>query len=519
MDEGDLACHVLNDVMRSACDLPGVVEIFSIAVKVGASEQTYKNLDKILAGIRRLSASTEHRMVGLGQLAQSEQSYKGLLSHLEQFVRHPKRDSVLKAIMADQDGIERCLSLLHREMTEATALSDKGNVSFIRLLVQLSQDKADSSDELWGFRVAAEQFSHLLALQRACVCALRKALTSKSKKGSPVDPRVETTTSSQLGRIDEQVELFRAEWKAKWNSSAGASVFSWDPNQHMKGVRVAATPLPQHGGSSDHIYFVARSSLYRLDARGMDAEGKADVELVCEGFPDLFADYVAGRETANALSGLACGRSGDGDGVAVYSWEAADLKRTDVDTRERKTVGALGENPRGAVIKRQSLVAHPQCGNVLYCISAGTLYRVDAPTTPTSTFGKREHCAGFTRDGCQIAADRSHVYVLDGEGSMWRTDLAVETPAASRKLVVAGWHAEALIASPTDSPYLYSLWEKTLYAIDKETGAVTTVQSRRAWDHRITVMVAHRASLYLFSDEGNVYRVKGLWAWPKAGAK
>ena len=510
MDGENLAEHVLNDVRRSACDLPDVEEIFSIAVKVreiARSEQTYKNLDKILAGIRRLSASTEHRMVGLGQLAQSDQSYKGLLSHLDQFVRHPKRGSVLKAIMADQDGIERCLSLLHREMTETTALSEQGSASFVRLLVQLSQDKADSSDEFWGFRVAAEQFSHLLALQRACVCVLRKALTSKSKKGSPVDPRVETTTVSHLGRLDEQVELFYAEWKAKWNASAGASVFSWDPNHLMKGVRVAATPHR----SSDHIYFVARSSLYRLDAKGMAADSKASVELVCGGFPDLFADYVAGRETTNALSGLACGRSGDG--VAVYSWEAADLKCTDVETRERKTVGVLGENPRGAVIKRQSLVVHPQSGNVLYCISAGVLYRVD----PTSACDKREHCTGFTRDGCQITADRSHVYVLDGEGSVWQTDLAVEKPTPRK--VVDGWHSEALIASPPDSLYLYSLWEKTLYAIDKETGVVTPVQSRRVWDHRITVMVAHRVSLYLFSDEGNVYRVKGLWVGPVANTK
>ncbi|KAL5477894.1 hypothetical protein EMCRGX_G024749 [Ephydatia muelleri] len=335
-------------------------------------------------------------------------------------------------------------------------------------------------------------------------------MTSKSKKGSPVDPRVETTTVSHLGRLDEQVELFYAEWKEKWNASAGASVFSWDPNHLMKGVRVAATPHR----SSDHIYFVARSSLYRLDAKGMAADSKASVELVCGGFPDLFADYVAGRETTNALSGLACGRSGDGgDGVAVYSWEAADLKCTDVETRERKTVGVLGENPRGAVIKRQSLVVHPQSGNVLYCISAGVLYRVD----PTSACDKREHCTGFTRDGCQITADRSHVYVLDGEGNVWQTDLAVEKPTPRK--VVDGWHSEALIASPPDSLYLYSLWEKTLYAIDKETGVVTPVQSRRVWDHRITVMVAHRVSLYLFSDEGNVYRVKGLWVGPVANTK
>ena len=508
------ADQVLDDVKRSACDVVDVREIFSIAVRVReivTSEQTCKRLDKILAGIERLSASTEHRMAGLGQLAQGEQSYKELLSHLERFVRRPKSSAVLKAILADQDGIERHLSRLHHVMTEETALSKDGRTSFIRLFVQLSQDKADSADEYWGFRVAAEQFCHLLALQRSCISILRKVLMSKAKKGSAVDPRIERTTAAQVEKLDKQVELFHAEWKAKWDASAGASVFSWDSGQLLKGVRAAAASHGPRAADGDHIYFVARSSLYRLDAKGMAADGNATVELVCGGLPDLFADYVGGPDAANALSGLACGGSEDG-GMAVYSWEAADLKRTDPKTRDRKTVAVLGENPRGTVLKRQSLVC--QRSGTLFSISAGTLYRVD----PSSSYDKREHSAGFTRDGCQVTADRSHVYVLDGDGNVWRADPAV-AGRPSLKKVASSWHADALISSPVDSAYLYSLWDKTLYAIDKDTGVVTPVQSRRVWDQRVTVMVAHRMSVYLFNDEGNVYRVKGLWTGPTAGIK
>ena len=262
MNIGNVADHVSDDVKRTACDLADVREIFSTAIRVRevvVNEQTCKNLDKILAGIRRLSSSTEHRMVGLGQLAQGDQSYKGLLSHLDQFVRHPKRGAVLKGILSEQDGIERYLTLLHNAMTEATALSQDGRASFIRFLVQQSQDKADSADEYWGFRIAVEQFSHLLALQRACVCVLRKLLMSKSKK---VDPQIERTTTAQLEKLDRQVELFHTEWKTKWNASAGASIFSWDPDQLMKGLRAAATPQGLEAAGGDHIYFVARSSLY-----------------------------------------------------------------------------------------------------------------------------------------------------------------------------------------------------------------------------------------------------------------
>lgn len=515
MDVRNIADYVLSDVNTSTCDLPAVRDIFSVRVKmpeIVLNEQIYKHMDKILEGIRRLSSTSEQRTPVLSQLAQSSPAYKRLLSHLDQFVRHPKSGGVHKAVMADQDGVERNLSLLHSEMTETTAISQNGNSFLIRLIAQLSQDKAESSDEYWGFRGALEQFSHLLALQRAGVCVLRKVLMSKLKKGVSSDPRIEAAVASQLERIDKQVQLFYAEWKTKWDTSAGASVFSWDPNQLMKGVRVAATPHGAGGlaaDGSDHIYFVARSSLYRLDAKGMAGEGKAAVELICGGFPDLIADYVASQETPNALSGFACGWRGDGGGVVVYSWETADLKQTDVKTRERKTAVVLGENPRGAVLKRQSVVCH--LSGTVYCISLGTLYRVEPAA---SGWNKHEHCAGFTRDGCQIAADRSHVYVLDGEGRLWKTDLASERPA--RRKLVDDWHSEALISSPVDSAYLYSLWDKTLYAVDKETGAVTAVQSRKVWDHRITVMVAHRMSIYLFSDEGNVYRVKGLWAGPTA---
>ena len=203
---------------------PGVYGVFKKGTNVLESNspsletsETVELLKEILEGVDTLTAKTSERSKEiLKQQNHAGEAYHTLLQYVQSYSQDQEDEESISAITDHITGLHCQLTILHNAMVNPTP-SNLDQMSLIDYISTRCQDRAAKDDFTWGFTMACEILSFLLALQRSAIQVLRGVMETL---GDPVE-RVDLVEKDHHTNIDEQVEKFLTVFGKHWNQKAG----------------------------------------------------------------------------------------------------------------------------------------------------------------------------------------------------------------------------------------------------------------------------------------------------------
>ena len=346
-------------------------------------------LKEILEGVKTLTTKTSERSKEiLEQQNHAGEAYHTLLQYVQSYSQDQEDEESISAITDHITGLHYQLTILHNALVNPTP-SNLDQKSLIDYISTHCQDRAAKDDFTWGFTMACEILSFLLALQRSAIQVLRGVMETLD---DPVE-RVDLVEKDHHTNIDEQVEKFLTVFGKHWNQKAGEMKKLSSINLHKC--------LPSFVSHNGELYWVSwfegklqkfvsgtyREANYNIALRGMFPLASHQGKLFCVTkagkLSEIDPESGETRELFPDVSFNECVSMISHEGFLYLTLNSRSENIFKVDTREMKVecIGSQWQEAMLATLEGESSI-FVRYKHFLW----DSVYRIDSPSNGTTSF-------------------------------------------------------------------------------------------------------------------------------------